>query len=462
MLKSKSTYKYLDFVKFSQLYNWSVQYLNDSKIRFTTKYSLVQIKEFLTRNKTAITVQDEVTYQRVTIRVRNGGVIPRDEVKGTEIRTKKQFLVSAGQFILSKIDARNGAMGIIPKNLDGAIVTQDFLAYDIDTSKINPQYLVLVSTTKQFLDFCQRCSSGTTNRQRVDEDKFLNIQIPLPPLAEQNKLVEEYNAIIEEGNKIGIRIQSIRQKIQSYLLNVIGIKSSNNTENNNTAEHQYRYLKFTNFSDINRWDFWNQEQSVTSLLHTAKYPIVTLGSYDLTHRKWGRDTNTFRYVEIGNVEPLQGIVNAEELNTDKAPRRATQIIKEGDLIIGTTRPYLKKFAIVPSEYDGCVCSSGFQVIATNKNYNLYFLYEYLHTYLAMNQFEFYMTGALYPAITSKDLKKVLVPLPPLEIQNDIVQYIQTLKEEIRSLMQQASNTHATARKRFETQIFEQNDTRRIE
>ena len=197
MLKSKSTYKYLDFVKFSQLYNWSVQYLNDSKIRFTTKYPLIQIKEFLTRNKTAITVQDEITYQRVTIRVRNGGVIPRDEVKGTEIGTKKQFRVSAGQFILSKIDARNGAMGIIPENLDGAIVTQDFLAYDIDTTKINPQYLVLVSTTKQFLDFCQSCSSGTTNRQRVNEDKFLNIQIPLPPLAEQNKLVEEYHKRID-------------------------------------------------------------------------------------------------------------------------------------------------------------------------------------------------------------------------------------------------------------------------
>ena len=62
MLKSKSTYKYLDFVKFSQLYNWSVQYLNDSKIQFTTKYPLVQIKEFLTRNKTAIEIQDDVYY----------------------------------------------------------------------------------------------------------------------------------------------------------------------------------------------------------------------------------------------------------------------------------------------------------------------------------------------------------------------------------------------------------------
>lgn len=92
----------MDFVKFPQLYNWSVPYLNDSEIRFTTKYPLVKIKEFLTRNKTTITVQDEITYKRVTIRIRNGGVILRDEVKGTEIGTKKQFRVSAVNLLYQK------------------------------------------------------------------------------------------------------------------------------------------------------------------------------------------------------------------------------------------------------------------------------------------------------------------------------------------------------------------------
>lgn len=114
MLKSKSTYKYLDFVKFSQLYNWSVQYLNDSKIRFTTKYPLVQIKEFLTRNKTAIEIQDDVYYKRATIKVRNGGIFLRDTVIGNKIGTKNQFVISKGQFLLSKIDARNGAFGVVP------------------------------------------------------------------------------------------------------------------------------------------------------------------------------------------------------------------------------------------------------------------------------------------------------------------------------------------------------------
>lgn len=106
----------------------------------------------------------------------------------------------------------------------------------------------------------------------MQEPLFLDIKVPLPSLAEQNKLVEEYNAIIEEGNKIDIQIESIRQKIQSYLLNAIGIKDSNNLENNKTAECQYKYLKFTNLSDINRWDYWEPGAVNNNLAPYYKIP----------------------------------------------------------------------------------------------------------------------------------------------------------------------------------------------
>lgn len=134
--------KHITTVPFSGLINWSVQYLNDSKIAFNKAYPMMRIGEFLKRNKTTIVIQEEVEYKRVTIKIRNGGVVPRDVVMGRNIGTKKQFKVKEGQFIISKIDARNGAMGIIPEELDGAVVTPDFLTYDIDTTKVNPQYLV--------------------------------------------------------------------------------------------------------------------------------------------------------------------------------------------------------------------------------------------------------------------------------------------------------------------------------
>ena len=82
--------KYISTVPFSGLFNWSVQYLNDSKIAFSKAYPMIRIGEFLKRNKTAVSIEDDKTYKRVTIKVRNGGVFLRDEEKGCNIGTKNQ------------------------------------------------------------------------------------------------------------------------------------------------------------------------------------------------------------------------------------------------------------------------------------------------------------------------------------------------------------------------------------
>ena len=75
-----NTMKYISTIPFSGLFNWSVQYLSDSKIAFNRAYPMMRIGEFLKRNKMAVSIQDEIKYKRVTIRMHNGGVVPRDEV----------------------------------------------------------------------------------------------------------------------------------------------------------------------------------------------------------------------------------------------------------------------------------------------------------------------------------------------------------------------------------------------
>ena len=148
----------LDFVGFNALINWSVQYLGDSAIKFNGKYPLMRIGDFLTRNKTGIEIHDNETYKRATIRVRNGGIYLRDRLDGQNIGTKKQFLIKAGQFLLSKIDARNGAFGVVPDELDEGIITSNFWTFDVDYSIINPHYLTLLTTTNQFIDFCEQAT----------------------------------------------------------------------------------------------------------------------------------------------------------------------------------------------------------------------------------------------------------------------------------------------------------------
>ena len=189
----------LKFINFKQLHNWSVQNLSENNLHYDKKYNLVKISSFLKRDKTLINIGDDITYRRVTIRTKNQGVCIRNSEIGKNIGTKKQYIIKKGQFLLSKIDARNGAFGIATDELDGAIITADFFAYNIDKTKINPYFLSLITTTKQFIQFAQNSSTGTTNRQRLNEKLFLNVEIPLPTLEEQNKLIKDLkNNILEQ------------------------------------------------------------------------------------------------------------------------------------------------------------------------------------------------------------------------------------------------------------------------
>lgn len=198
-------YKYLHLANYKDIPNWSVQYADEEELGFTKKYPMAKIGEFLVKSKDIIDVQDDVEYKQVTIKINNGGVVPRNNgetILGSKIGTKRQHVVHAGQFIMSKIDARNGAYGIVPAELEGAIVTNDFPVFDVDASKIIPQFLVLVSTTEKFIEFARKCSSGTTNRKRIDIDAFLNQQIPLPSIEEQERILREYNTTINDSKRI--------------------------------------------------------------------------------------------------------------------------------------------------------------------------------------------------------------------------------------------------------------------
>lgn len=152
-----------------------------------------RIGDILTRNKTRVTVEDGISYKQVTIRTNYKGVVLRGVQGGSTIGTKEQFRVSAGQFILSRIDARSGAFGIIPDELEGAIVTNDFLAFDINQNEVETEFFNVFLQSPIFLEACIKASRGNTNRKRVDEDFFLNYEVNLPSLCEQHQLIKRIN-----------------------------------------------------------------------------------------------------------------------------------------------------------------------------------------------------------------------------------------------------------------------------
>src|SRR5688500_17100888 len=99
-----------------------------------------KIRDFLKRIKNQVEINDGCLYKRLTIKTNHQGVTLRDIADGALIGTKSQFIVNGGDFILSKIDARYGAFGIIPKELDGAIITGNFWTYKVDTDLVDIEW----------------------------------------------------------------------------------------------------------------------------------------------------------------------------------------------------------------------------------------------------------------------------------------------------------------------------------
>ena len=176
-----------------------------------SEWKKAKIGDFLKRKRIPIQLEADKEYKLITIKLYHKGVFLRGNKKGSEIHSN-MYKVSKGDFILSGIDARNGAFGIVPDSLDGAIVTNDFWYFDIDESIIKKEFFLWLTSTPVFLDACQKASMGETQRIRLQKDAFFNYKIKCPSIEYQDEFLARINPIIE---KIKI-IQSETEKQTEY------------------------------------------------------------------------------------------------------------------------------------------------------------------------------------------------------------------------------------------------------
>lgn len=197
------------------------------------EFDFIELSELLQRSNNKIELKDEETYSQVTVRLWGKGIEERNKVLGAEIGTKTRQVVEENQFILSKIDARSGAYGIIPPELTGAVVSSDFPVYDINTERVVPEYVDWISKTLFFMEQCKSASSGTTNRIRLKEDRFLKIKIPVPKNLEgQQEIINQ----MKSCQKLGLELeetQSIKETLMQVILHELFLTKDKPSEENN-------------------------------------------------------------------------------------------------------------------------------------------------------------------------------------------------------------------------------------
>lgn len=135
----------------------------------------------------------------------------------------------------------------------------------------------------------------------------------------------------------------------------------------------------------------------------------------------------FQYIDLSSVDRNTHIIRGTKtINSGTAPSRAQQIVRENDVIFGTTRPMLKRYCLIPSEYDGQISSTGYCVFRPKNELLLpNFLFHLLGTKAFYSYVEANQNGASYPVITDEAVKAFRIPRLPVEVQAEIAKVLDT-------------------------------------
>ena len=404
---------------------------------------VIKFKDFLKRSKIPIEINDTEKYKRVTIKIKHGGVSLRDEEIGKLIGTKKQFVLKKGQFILSKIDARYGAFGIAPQEVDNAIITGNFWAYNVDFNLIDIDWFNQFTNSQFFYDLCERASSGITHRKYLSEDSFLNNEIDLPSLDDQKKSIKK---ISELKNTFSLALAEITHQLdlikdlrQAFLREAMqGKLVSNETSDGKTGadllqEIQTEKEKLIKEKKIKKskplppiskeeipfeipenW-VWFRVDDISSKIGSGSTPKGS--NYSLKGYPFFRSQN------IHNDGLVYDDIKFIDEETHQKMNGTT--VYNNDLLLNITGGSLGRCALVPDDFEEGNVSQHVCIIRGIKIIPKFYHYLVLSPYFQSLIFKS-TTGAGREGLPKYNLEQFIIGIPPLDIQNRIVSKLNEL------------------------------------
>ncbi len=282
-----------------------------------------------------------------------------------------------------------------------------------DTFVIQPKYKNLTNKFFYFLllseiDFLKRGFKGAALKH-LSKEYLKQMEVPLPSIDLQKKIVKKIEELferIDEAKRLREEAQKDASAIIPSALNKI-------------------------FS-VGRKKGWEEKKLLEI---TEKTEIINPTKNFKTE---------FPYIDITSVSFCNNATPTPNiLSVNIAPSRAKKLVKEGDTIFATTRPYLKNISFIDKSLDGSVASTGFCVIRAKQK-----LLDFRYLYLVVSSDSFvekvtaFQKGATYPAVSDYIIFGQHILLPPLDEQKKIVGYLDSLSEKVRELQKFQAETAA--------------------
>lgn len=444
--------QHLRFIRFKDLIFWDYQTHLKSEDVTAHRFEVVKLRDAIEHRKEFFMIDDAEVYKRCKVQLYSKGIVLRDIIKGSEIRTKKQQACRTNELLVAEIDAKFGGYGIVPSELNGAIVSSHYFLYEINKSKLLPDFLGLYLKTQEFAKQVQ--ATGSTNYAAIRPYHVLEYTVSLPPLDIQKRIVESYSNIIARAQAYEAKAKEIGQETEIYLLKELGVKI-----------HQAkakRGLQFVNFKDVTRWavDFL---QHLTSLndIKKCKYEVIRFGEL-ITSSQYGTSDKAgykqvgFPMLRMNNISRGElDITNLKFVKIDKNKVNKL-LLQKGDLLFNRTnsKELVGKTAVFDLEGDYVFASYLIRLRVDSTQVDVHFVNHLFDSPIIRQQIDMIsrqITGLANVNLT--ELSEFLIPLPPLSIQKKIVERIRALKAEIRHLQADAERLRKEAKMEFEASVF---------
>jgi type I restriction enzyme, S subunit len=153
-----------------------------------TPWPMVRLEKLLIHDDRYMEPEPRI-YAKLSVKLYGRGVVLDAPADGATLRMRRHQLARAGQVILSEIWGKKGAIGFVPPDGDGALWTSHFFLFDVRDELLDPDWLGLIFRANYLEEQLSVYAKGTTGYAAVRPKMLLTCEIPLPPLAEQRRLV---------------------------------------------------------------------------------------------------------------------------------------------------------------------------------------------------------------------------------------------------------------------------------
>lgn len=193
-----------------QIFSQQIRFKDDDGNAFPNwnEYSL---RDILILQSDALKMDDEATYELITVKRGFGGVKSRGHFKGKDVLVKSQFTIHKGEFVISKRQIVHGACGLVPEELNGAIVSNEYNVFRPQPTKLDIDYFNRLSTTLYMRRAFFINSDGVhIEKLLFKTQSWLKTKVHLPALKEQQKIAQFLQSLDKKIDAVSEQIEQIK------------------------------------------------------------------------------------------------------------------------------------------------------------------------------------------------------------------------------------------------------------